>query len=431
MALAFSKAYGISTVFAWESTSHFAQYHSPDHVGSWVCSGGRRLSSVLWASSQERGSPSVGCRLRFGFYAPVVLSSRKRSPPLRKPLLSCNGQNRMATLEARRKLLEETTPSLTRVQEFDPDSIARVEELGTELNFELGVEHAERLVELFKEVSLEVLSELSHQKLTALKQQADAQFNILEQVRQFSASAGLPARDGLLKQLEEGYDAVFEALWPVVAYSVRRTVDFARLDREARAAIQGIKDRTKAQEVALASRVTEAESALDEVRRAAEEQGVSQQASYFKAAADTHAEEADKWLKSTWWLTGLLAAYAIATLFLHNIELMAPGNAYETVQLAVSKVLIFATLASLVLLCARNYRAHRHNSVINSHRRDSLATYRALVEAAGDKANRDIVLARAAETIFGSNSTGYAEADRSGSSSMVSVGPLVRPPTDD
>jgi hypothetical protein len=57
----------------------------------------------------------------------------------------------------------------------------------------------------------------------------------------------------------------------------------------------------------------------------------------------------------------------------------------------------------------KNYTAHRHNTVLNKHRQNSLATYKALVDAAGDQANRDIVLTTTAESIFGAQATGFAK----------------------
>ena len=99
----------------------------------------------------------------------------------------------------------------------------------------------------------------------------------------------------------------------------------------------------------------------------------------------------------------------------------------EAIQLAVSKILVFATIGSFVLLSAKNYMASRHNAVVNKHRQNSLATYQALVEAAGDQANRDIVLTKAAESVFGAQPTGFAKSDgaEGAALSMVNLAPSV------
>ncbi|WHZ29441.1 MAG: hypothetical protein OJF51_004243 [Nitrospira sp.] len=177
-------------------------------------------------------------------------------------------------------------------------------------------------------------------------------------------------------------------------------------------------------------RKKEADAVLQAVRKVAEEQGVSQQAIYFKNEADNHESESKVWLKRTVWLTIGLAAYAAATLFLHKVPILEPANAYETVQLAASKVVIFVTISYFLILSAKNYVAHRHNSVVNRHRQNALATYTALVKAAGEEATRDVVLAKAADCIFSAQSTGFAKAGggEGGGLSLVNVAPGgVRP----
>jgi len=94
-------------------------------------------------------------------------------------------------------------------------------------------------------------------------------------------------------------------------------------------------------------------------------------------------------------------------------------TAYETVQLAVSKILVFVVLSYMLYLCAKNFLSHKHNAIVNKHRQNALLTYKALVEAAGNTPNREVVLNHAAACIFGPQSTGY-----SGDS-----GPLLPPST--
>ncbi|MBX3182885.1 MAG: hypothetical protein KIT72_18170 [Polyangiaceae bacterium] len=87
-------------------------------------------------------------------------------------------------------------------------------------------------------------------------------------------------------------------------------------------------------------------------------------------------------------------------------------------------MLVFASMAYFLILAARNYMAHRHNAIVNKHRQNSLVTYRALVEAAGDAVNRDIILAKAADSIFGQQTTGFTkhDSDDGKALSMVNVG---------
>jgi hypothetical protein len=203
------------------------------------------------------------------------------------------------------------------------------------------------------------------------------------------------------------------------------------LEREARSLIQNVTDRADELQSQLEKRKKEADSVLEAVRKVAEEQGVSQQAIYFKTEADNHDKESKGWLKTTVGLTVVLALYAIATLFLHKIPFLAPANAYETTQLAVSKVLVFVTISFFLILASRNYLAHRHNCVVNRHRQNALATYQAIVKAAGEDANRDVVLAKAADCIFTAQPTAFSKGDGAdgGSLSLVNVAPGGIKPT--
>lgn len=81
---------------------------------------------------------------------------------------------------------------------------------------------------------------------------------------------------------------------------------------------------------------------------------------------------------------------------------------YADVQLGVSKVLTFGVLSFLTYLFAKNFLNHKHNAIVNKHRQNALATYRALVEAAGSPNVADVVLTHASACIFSPQSTGYA-----------------------
>lgn len=114
-------------------------------------------------------------------------------------------------------------------------------------------------------------------------------------------------------------------------------------------------------------------------------------------------------------ILGIVIVYGIIAVFLHKIPILSPNNAYDTVQLAVSKVVIFIALFYALTLSAKNYLAHKHSQFVNKHRQNALATYKAIADAAHDEAGRDIVLSHAADCIFSPQETGYIS-NKSGSS---------------
>ncbi len=123
-----------------------------------------------------------------------------------------------------------------------------------------------------------------------------------------------------------------------------------------------------------------------------------------------------------------MTAYAIASLFIHKIPILTPDTMYVSIQLAISKTLIFAVISYMLYLCARNFLANKHNAIVNKHRQNALMTYTAIMNAAKDIDQKEIVLTHAASCIFGPQNTGYSRADGSGAPSAKSVVELLMKP---
>jgi hypothetical protein len=234
------------------------------------------------------------------------------------------------------------------------------------------------------------------------------------------------AKQALVEKAERLYQGYFDELYPLISYATARTQDFSRLESEARAATQSVKDQVEALLSGMRSQKEDADSILSEVRAAVAEQGVSQQAIHFKNESDEHQAESKTWKKWTIWAVVILIFYGLFTIFLHKIPLLAPKTTYDAVQLAVSKVLIFVVLGYALNLCSKNFMAHRHNAVVNKHRQNALATYTTIAEAANDASGRDIVLAHAADCIFSPQETGYWQGSSKTSDSTPTLQILPR-----
>lgn len=141
----------------------------------------------------------------------------------------------------------------------------------------------------------------------------------------------------------------------------------------------------------------------------AAEQGVSQQAVYFKSEAEAQSLLASTWLGNAWKLACAVGAFAVFSLALHKIPWIQPANKYEALQLVTSKILIFSVLAYMLVLAVRNYTSHKHNEVVNRHRKNALKTFRAVVEVSGEKGTQDIILAYASACIFSPQETGFSQ----------------------
>lgn len=316
----------------------------------------------------------------------------------------------MAEVIKEKTLLESATVSLLRMQEFDVEQLPRVNELGSSLNFQNSIEPARRLISLYRRLSTTALEDFPDAILTQIKAQCDADYQKFDQVIAFDPSSQQTpstVRDTYINQLETAYDPAFTKLSPHISYSLHRSADFQRLDSDARSTFQQINDEASSIQEKLESHKESAESILSDIRETAAEQGVTQQAIYFQTESSDHEADAAKWEKRTIWVASALAVFAIASIFLHKWPWIAPVNTFETVQLVSSKLLIFGVLTYLLILSAKNYLNHKHNSIVNKHRQNALMTYKAMVDATDDPGSREAILIQAAGCIFNPQTTGY------------------------
>jgi len=316
----------------------------------------------------------------------------------------------MAEIIREKTLLESVTVSLLRIQKYDVEQLPRVNELGSSLNFKNAIEPARRLISLFRRLSTTALEDFPDAILDQIKAQCDADYQKLNQIIDFDPSSQQTpstVRDTYITQLETAYDPAFNELSPHISYSLHRSADFQRLDSDARSTFQQIKDEAGSIKAKLESQKDSAEGILNDIRATAAEQGVTQQAIYFQTESSDHESDATKWEKRTIWVASALAAFAIASIFLHKWSWIAPVNTFETVQLVSSKLLIFGVLTYLLILSAKNYLNHKHNSIVNKHRQNALMTYKAMVDATDDPGSREAILIQAAGCIFNPQTTGY------------------------
>lgn len=324
---------------------------------------------------------------------------------------------------ATQSILESTREALERVQQFDVTTLSREDDLGKQMNFSEAVAPSQALVNIYKRIPLTALEDFSDGQLNTITKQAQADYNVFKQILEFNATTpdASATRSNVINALKVRRDPLFDQLWQFVAYGVARITDTTLLETEARATIQSIRDQSEKLTEQLHTAKDGADKALSEIRAVAAEQGVSQQASYFKAEAEDQEKLASVWLTYTYRFAGAVGAFAVLSLFLHKIEWLRPDSNAEMFQLVSSKLLIFAVLGYLLLMAARNYITHKHNAVINRHRQNALLTYRALVEASANPGTEDIVLAHAASCIFAPQETGFSHGKGESPSGSKSV----------
>lgn len=228
----------------------------------------------------------------------------------------------------------------------------------------------------------------------------------------------------LVDDFNASYRKLFDFWCPFLTYSrfragggVEERKLLAELQRHADGATSSV-NATRALE-------SEATRILESIQASAGKVGIQSYAAFFQGEAATHTRVAKIWLGFT--VAALIVSVLYAYSLLRSVDqpkIVAAVSAVEVVHTTVVRVLLLSLLSYGVLFCARSYRAHRHNVIVNRHRMNSLNTFQAFSEAAhGDEAARSAVLLHAAQSIFCAQSTGYttSEADQDQPSRIVEI----------
>ena len=251
---------------------------------------------------------------------------------------------------------------------------------------------------------------MAYNSLKELSDKANQALSDFESISNFSIQQypnnTINSRDSLVNKVRDQYDNYYATITPHIAYIQKKGVDFRALEQQARDAIKDIEATRQQQHEMQRKMQTEAEEILETIRRAAAEAGVSQHAIYFKDEASSHSKIAKVWLGATILIGMIGLAFALYSInFYSKAETVLSIN--QSIQLAVAKIVAFSILYYCLIWASRNYRAHRHNYVVNKHRQNALSTFQAFVNATEDDTTKNAVLIRSTEAIFSPGITGY------------------------
>src|SRR5690606_18286713 len=141
--------------------------------------------------------------------------------------------------------LTETKESLERMQRFDPDSLARESDLGARFSLAAAVEPARKLIRLYNQLGTSALEDFAAAILDEIKKQADADYNRFKSLLDFAPDeqqSPAQTRDQLVSQIEAAYRGAFQSLYMPIAYGASKSIDFQRMENDARASLQAVTD---------------------------------------------------------------------------------------------------------------------------------------------------------------------------------------------
>jgi hypothetical protein len=323
----------------------------------------------------------------------------------------------MATLEQEANTRNQLKNLLAEVSSIQAGDLVRSAELGPGLNFENGVIFFSRTLRLLHSLDDANLEDVPYQKLEPLRAQVQQARDVFNEVKDFNLTKfpnnPIAQRDSIVNRVRDQYDQLFESAAPIIAYTIRKGTDFAKLEEQGRAALSRIDSFAEEQKKALEAARASAEQLLEDVRRFAREAGVSQHAIHFKEEADQNQQDAGKWLIATVWLGVSTLAVGLGFVFIY-FRTLTTWSPTQNLQISISKIIIFSVLLTATLWAGKTYRALRHNAIVNRHRQNALTTFQTFAEAAIDPATKDAILLQSTQCIFSPQQTGYISGDPEG-----------------
>ena len=147
----------------------------------------------------------------------------------------------------------------------------------------------------------------------------------------------------------------------------------------------------------------------------------------FEDQAKKHEQIASYWL---WATVGLTVLFGGIFVWLFWWLLMNAIPTEVNISVVLSNLFTKGFFLSLVFLLLnrsiKNYTAEKHLEIINTHRKNALATFKAFADSAGASDTREQVLLAATKTIFDANQSGYLSTKTSSSDTASPINILLK-----
>lgn len=301
---------------------------------------------------------------------------------------------------------------LGKISKLLDTDLSRRSTLGAALSFE-EIESSIRMYGLlFLELDSYSLEHISSESLKEVVAEAEKYKSLLETIRNFKIDRGSPSsnRTNIIRRANlEGRDYV-KVLAPILHLLKLSQPKEITNKTSAEQLMTDITEVKKTATTVLSEITETAKQAQDTVNSI----GVSKYATVFSDESDKHKDIAKRWFIAM--VVVILIIVASSILLVVCVD--EPSNNYMAIQLAIMKVVVVSSLFYILAVFNRNYKAHKHNEVVNKHRQNALTTFQAFTQGAGeDIQTKNAILITATQSIFGSQRTGYSSNDSDSESS--------------
>lgn len=323
-------------------------------------------------------------------------------------------------------LIEEIKEIFAQIQNIDPGSLIREEELGKLLSFSDYFDDFVRIIDFYKRLTYLDISSLPTSQLTIIKTKATTFLSYINSIQLFTVDANnaMPQRDAVASNLINSYQDAFNQLSPIITYCEKEGTDYQALQIEVHKIVEDINAKYVEISEEFDQRKSELDIVIDAVKKAAQEVGVTQHTINFESASKKY-----KTL-SYYWLVAIIITTVIiifASLFAFNSPIEIDPNdsyaSYRFIQAAIARFTALFTLLIILFWEVRNYNAAQHNFIINQNKQNALSTFETFVSAARDEETKNAVLMQTTKAIFSNLPSGYLKNDSGddGSSQIIEI----------
>lgn len=312
----------------------------------------------------------------------------------------------MDNLELRNYTFNDVLSRISIIEETRIESLTRELELGEPLSF-LGIKsYFEKVFNILLRLKLVLSADMPVTSLQTLITLLGEIQRMFTKIKEFSimSSNPLDERTSIISEFLVIYDQFLAHSLHLLSMRFVQDNELSEQRNEFQKILTNLElevDRTKKTSLEYLSEI---QGLLSNAKQASLEIGISNYQSIFLEESEYHKSESRKWIIGIFVLLVVIIILGISFLFLPILN----TQTHFLIQFTMTKIIVISVLFYSLSICTRNFKAHKHNSVLNKHRQNALRTFEVFTKAAGsDVQTKNAVLLEVTRTIFSTQQTGY------------------------
>ena len=304
----------------------------------------------------------------------------------------------MGSIDPNETNLDQYREVLDAIVQTDPESFSQISGHGVTLDLSASIPVVGRIVGVFRRIRDSDLEAIPDTLRTQLAHEINRTLSEFQRVQGLDPRNQSP--ENISSSLRSVYQQVYDNLTAILAHVGTDPAGFDELRRQAEQAVRRI-DSAQEQVITM---LEEAKTALDEIKKAAAEAGVSQHAVIFAGVSKRYRRTSYVWLA-----VSTIVALATLGLAWQMAGQVVDRTLSDTIQFVAGRIILFGVLSYALVSSVRTYRAEAHNHVVNAHRHHALSTFETFTAASSDDATRNAVLMQATQCIFSHRPSGFGQ----------------------